>query len=196
MSDNKGDGVAPGSQVGDGTQDNNQATKDFVAYDTYNRAVGDIKKHKDRASQLEQELHDLRQKDLERDGNLQKMLEAEKERRIKAEANLSKVAERYSYEKVSSAVQAKASEAGAKNVNLLMRAYEKDIKSLDFGDDFSPNEDQLSGLVDLMKKESPELFGKSAPKIKDGQTNVNTATKTEDLSSKSTEDIRKELGIG
>lgn len=195
MSDNKGDGVAPGSQVGDGTPDKTQTTKDFVAYETYNRAVGDIKKHKDRAAQLEQEIHDLKQKDLQRDGDLQKMLEAERERRIKAETNLNKVAERYSYEKVSSAVQAKASEAGAKNVNILMKAYEKDIKGLSFGDDFSPDQDQLSGLVDLMKKESPELFGKSAPKIKDGQTNVNTTTKTEDLSQKSTDDIRKELGL-
>jgi hypothetical protein len=143
-------------------------SKDKVAYETYRRTLTEAKKAKARLQELEDENLKMRQSQLEAEGKKDELIEALRKQNAEIQGKLKNAVGSFAYKSVSSEIMDEANKMGCSSLNLLMKAVESDLKTLEYDDDFKVNRDQVKELLERVKKDEPVLFSKKAPTVKDG----------------------------
>ncbi len=168
--DNKGSSGAPEEVVSDPTQESQTQTpvsdgKQSVQYDTYRRTVGDVKKWKGKFDELETKFTDLEQRELERDGKKDELIEQLRKSKNELTTKLSSAVGNFARGKAHDFIVDEAVKMGCVSPKLLKKIVEDELQTLDYDDEFNPDKDQVKRMLEKIKNEEPILFQKAGPKL-------------------------------
>lgn len=189
--DQSGAGGAPqGSGGTDETKENQDTKTDKVAYDTYRKAVDELKRSKERLAQFESQ----EKEKLEKDGKWEQLYQDLKAK-LDEQTEKGRAKEAmFAYRTIASQFRAEAAKAGCQRVDALERLV--DLKTLvpHLDESFNINQDALKSMIEKSQKEFDFLFGKPAPSFKDGTPQSKPQTKSyDDMSVAELEAVFKKL---
>ncbi len=187
MEDNQSGNSVANDEVASGQQ-----SKDSVAYETYKRTVGEVKK-------LKSELDGFRQKEAEREqaalseqGKYKEALDAATKKQKELEVTLKEKEKVFARNIFTKEAKSVALQMGA-----MPEALEDIVKvgnwsDVEIDDKFEINSDQLKEAVSRLQKEKPFYFKKdsSSPRTVDSRT---TSVKQKDNEDLSIEEIKARL---
>jgi len=187
MEDNQSGNSVANDEVASGQQ-----SKDSVAYETYKRTVGEVKK-------LKSELDGFRQKEAEREqaalseqGKYKEALDAATKKQKELEITLKEKEKVFARNIFTKEAKSVALQMGA-----MPEALEDIVKvgnwsDVEIDDKFEINNDQLKEAVSRLQKEKPFYFKKdsSSPRTVDSRT---TSVKQKDNEDLSIEEIKARL---
>jgi len=187
MEDNQSGNSVANDEVASGQQ-----SKDSVAYETYKRTVGEVKK-------LKSELDGFRQKEAEREqaalseqGKYKEALDAATKKQKELEITLKEKEKVFARNIFTKEAKSVALQMGA-----MPEALEDIVKvgnwsDVEIDDKFEINSDQLKEAVSRLQKEKPFYFKKdsSSPRTVDSRT---TSVKQKDNEDLSIEEIKARL---
>ena len=161
--------------------------KDTVAYETYSRTLGKLKKTETRIDDLSSELQGLKDEKLAGEGKKDELIVSLKSRVSElTEDRDSKVAA-FAYSTLSGQIEKEALKMGCQDSELLMLSLGKGIEELNVDDGFKGDSTEIQQLLEKIKKAKPILFSKSSPHVADGVPN---SQKTGDSSTSYLEELK------
>lgn len=166
------------------TQDNpveNQENKnDSVAYDSYKKLLSEKKSVQAKAREMEERLKFLEQEKQQAEGNKDDVINSLRKELNETKDTLNKTKRTYAYTSIEDQIKAKATQEGCVDPSALVRLLDsEDVKSVDVGDDFRVNSDDLARLIDKAKKQTEHigLFKKKDIQVHDVKTPYRPASK-------------------
>lgn len=171
------------------TQENSSGnSENMVNYDSFKKVLNEKKNVQAKAKELESQLSELSQKlkDIElekqqKDGNKDEVIAA---LRRELEEKRNEVAEKdrgYARTVIEGQIKAKAIETGCDDLGLFMAGLQSKgdlLTSVEVGENYQVNSDDLERVIENMKKDHPALFKKKDVNVHD-VTSVNMLNKTE-----------------
>ena len=155
------------------TQDQSQAPqepvvqgKDSVSYETHRKLLAEKKKIAEQFNSLSEELNKLKEEKLMAEGNKEELINSLKKSLEEERANRKKESAAYAYKTISAQVEREALKMGCVDTEALIRLA--DLTSLEVGDDFSLDKEQVRAMLEKTKEERSWLFSKPAPNVQTG----------------------------
>ena len=139
--------------------------KDYVKYESYQKAVGEKKSTQRKLDETLQELTELRTQRLEDEGKKDEVIEELKTQLSAEKSQRHQMASTIARDKVFGVISKKADELGCTSHSLLRSVVESELVAIDFDDELNPNQDQVTALLEKIKSEEPILFSKTAPSV-------------------------------
>lgn len=199
MSDEgKGSSAAPGKVSDDTkeatTQEPVSDGKNTVQYESYRRAVGDGKKWKSKYDDIETKFTELQQKELERDGKKDELIEQLRKSNVDLSSKLNTAVGNFASSKAYDVIVDEAVKMGCTSTKLLKKIVVDELKTLDYDDSFNPDADQVKAMLVKIKQDEPVLFQKAGPRINPHipVTNVNYNSSGKSYSQMSKEELEAE----
>lgn len=174
------------------TSEQRESKKDSVAYDTYRRTLSEAKKFKSELAQIRAERDALQEAKLEAEGNKDALIESLRKQAEEARSQLKESKDKFAYRSVSEQISREAISQGCKDANVLMNLLsDEDYNSLEIGDDYSVNQDDLKRLIESSKKryENIALFGKGSANVQSVVPQKGTNAAAVDRSKMSVEEL-------
>lgn len=174
------------------TSEQRESKKDSVAYDTYRRTLSEAKKFKSELAQIKAERDALQEAKLEAEGNKDALIESLRKQAEEARSQLKESKDKFAYRSVSEQISREAISQGCKDANVLMNLLsDEDYNSLEIGDDYSVNQDDLKRLIESSKKryENIALFGKGSANVQSVVPQKGTNAAAVDRSKMSVEEL-------
>lgn len=168
-------------------QDNKE---DKVSYDSYKKAVDTEKKAKAERDALRLKVQEYEQKDLEAKGNFQAVIENLRSQLKESDEKLKKTETSYQWRTVNEQIKSHAMGAGCISPDKLLKLMdENDFGALQFDpDNLTLNSQDVTLLMDKLKKENPFLFKVKGARIDD--VVPNNAAPVKDLKQMSLADLK------
>jgi len=198
--EDKSGGAAPEEPVSDQHQgDPNQdaggvESKDTVKYESYKKAVSEAKKHKSLVDELKSENEKLKQQQLEAEGKKDELIQQLKTEKEQLNQKSTKMASAFTRARAHDVIVDEAVKMGCTSTKLIKKLADDEVNNFEFDDDFNPDRNQVKSWLENLKQEEPTLFKKEAPSVKDGVPASFDKAPPKDISSMSTEDLKKNLG--
>lgn len=170
--------------------------RDAVAYETYRRTLSEAKKAKARAAEQEALIAKLQQEKMEAEGNKDALIDSLRKQKAEVESQLKESRDKFAYRSVSEQIKREALAQGCKKPDVLMQLLsEDDWNSLEVGEDYSVNGDDLKRVIESSKKrfEDIALFGKSSANVQDVVPTKVEPSKTRNVSEMSLEEKSRAL---
>lgn len=167
---------------------------DKVAYSTYRKVLSEKKR---RDQELEDLKKELSNRDLEKQqaaGEKDKVIESLRSQLNETEDKLKNKDRSYIWNVVSGQVKAKAASMGCENPDKLLKLIDKvEFETLEVGDNFDVNGEDLERLLTKAKDENSFLFPKKASGVKDLHPSDPPKPQPKTLSKMSDEELMKKL---
>ena len=180
------------SNVVQGEQDEAQPKKDFVAYESYRKVVGKVKKTQSENEALLAKLQQYEEEKAQIEGRKDDVIKSLRQRAEEAEKKLKDTQSTFVWNAVSGNIKAEAIANGCVDADALIRLLgSDDLKSIDYDDSFNVNKDDVGRLMEKASKTYPYLFKKTGAKVNDATPNFEK--KELDVKSMSLEDKMKLL---
>ena len=160
------------NQVSDQTSQASGETsnKDSVAYETYRKAIGEVKSVKAKLSEYEAREAEREQQLLAEQGKYKEALESEAKKRKEAEAALEAKDKAFAKKVFTNEVEALALQFGARKDALEDIVKVGDWSSVEIDENFSINQEQLKASISNLAKSKPFYFTSNAPAPRDVAT--------------------------
>ena len=150
--------------------------KDFVAYESFQKAVSEKKNAQEKLSKYEQELQQLREEKLQREGKNEELIQTYKQRYEETNKRLEETNKKYAWSTLTGSIEREAIKHGCTDPKKLIRLMDDDdLRSIDVGENFKINGDSLERLIEKSKKDNHFLFKTTPPLAANG----NPTTKIE-----------------
>lgn len=145
------------------TNTNNASGENKVAYETHKKLLGEKKSIQAKYEEIEKKFNEMNENKLASEGKKDELLEAYKQKIGTYEEKFNN----FAYSAVSNNVALEAQQMGCIDKDALVKLV--DLTSLNVGDNFSVDTDEVKTMLEQVKKERPYLFKPVNP-------NVNTGT--------------------
>lgn len=139
---------------------------DEVSYETHRKLLSEKKKLSQQFSQTQEELNKLREERMMAEGKKDELIATLKKDLNETKDRFKKQSANYAFKTVSSQVAAEAATMGCRDVEALIQL--SDLTSLEIGDDFSIDKEQVKNMLESVKEQRSWLFDKPAPNVQTG----------------------------
>lgn len=159
----------PEHQVDDSSQEAKQKD-DVVAYSTYSKVMGTLKKRESELNEVRSRLENIELEKKQAEGNKDEVIQELRSKLTEAEKAQQKIKHTYAWNTLEGQIKTAAVQQGCVNPDKLIRLLEEDdLKAIEVGDDFRVNSDDLTRLVEKAKKDHSDigLFGKKNVNVND-----------------------------
>lgn len=146
-----------------------EKTEDKVAFTTYSKVLSEKKKRDAEVAELKAQLDSISQKEMEAQGKFKEMNDQLKKQVAEKDSKLKNMFQEFGTKTLKGSFQAEAKGAGCVDPDALYKLV--DLSTVEIGDDFSFNSDQLKGLISESQKSRPYLFKKDVVNHKDATPN-------------------------
>jgi hypothetical protein len=171
---------------------NHGTTKDVVSYDTYRKAIGEVKKLKEVLDTVAREKEEQQNSAMIEQNRFKELAEAKIKENEELKRKFQHTQKSFVEQNLKQVVARYAKDMGAIEGAVDQIYSVGDWSSVDLGEDFSVNADKVKELVGELSKKSPWFFKKTPAGIKDvsmGSNGINTSGA--DLSKLTTEELIK-----
>ena len=144
------------------TDDRIASSEDTVAYSTHKKLLAEKKNLQAKYEEIEKKFNSIHEEKLQNEGKKDELLEAYKQKINDYESKFSN----FAFSTVANNVALEAKEMGCVDHDALIKLV--DLSSLNVGDNFAVDKDEVKTMLENVKKEKPYLFKKEAPKVHDG----------------------------
>lgn len=180
------------------TQEKNQTNSDKVAYATYSKVMGTLKKREAQLEDLQAKLEGIELQKQQDEGNKDEVIATLRKRLDETESEKKQLKHNYAWNSIEGQIKAKAVEAGCVNPEKLIRLLpDEDLKAIEVDDSFRVNSDDLGRLIEKAKKDNSDigLFGRRKANINDGPAGVPNfgSKKVEEMSATELKKLIKSL---
>ena len=160
-------GGQPDAAVSDQGQVEPKATdvKDSVSYDSHRKLLGEKKDLQAKYEKLMEEMDSVRGEKLKAEGNKDELLKQYEDKVRNLTQTLQKTKADYGWQVVSTQLSQAASKAGCIDTEALMK-LEPGFDSIEVGDNFKVQDEDVSRVIELAKDKYSYLFKKQAPETK------------------------------
>ena len=160
--------------------DNSEASgqvdkKDAVTYESHQKLLGEKKKASGEVADLKKQLQEIEQSRLEEQGKIKEVNESLKKQLVDKDQKLKNMVQDFGTRSIKSKFETEARNAGCLDPDKLFKLV--DLESLEIGDDFSVNSEQLKTLISESQKSMPFFFKKEVVPAKDATPNSKDAVK-------------------
>jgi hypothetical protein len=176
----------------DSSDNASSVSSDKVDYASFKKSVDAEKRARQRATELEAQLENLKTKELEEKQEFKALADEYKTKLQQAQEELRRKDEQYGWEKVTSAIKSKAKDSGCVAPDKLIRLFDKSDFELLRAEDGQIKSDTLEALMDKAKKENSFLFNQGQVKFNDALPG-NKGQEKVDVSSLSKKEIEELL---
>lgn len=132
-----------------------------------NTLLGEKKKEKERADKLEQELQQIKEKQLSEQGNFKELNEQLKEKHNKLLTDHQKMVGSFGYRCIKAEIQAEAAKMGCIDSDGLMAFVNDKIDQIDIDEDFNVSKTNVKEVLEDIKSVKTYLFNKKGQTIHD-----------------------------
>lgn len=181
--ENKGDDVAPASnddvvnqESKNPNADGDQGKNNSVKFETYDKVIKKLKNTESEKANLEERLTRLEQLKLEAEGDKDQLIENLRSQVGEYKTKHKQAVGSFALSQGQMALVDEAVKMGCRSPEILTKVLQDELTSLDYGDDFRPDPEQVRALVDRARKSNPILFSKEPPKSPN-HNNLNTGGK-------------------
>lgn len=157
--------------------DNQEQKKDVVAYETYRKTVGEVKKLKPELRAKEEENLELKrqvelyeQQKAESEGRKDDVIKSLRDKIVEVETERSTIKKNYAWNALSAQIKSEAIKQGCVNPDKLIRLMpEEDLKGIDINDEFMINSEDLERVIAKAKADNSDigLFGMKKVNVND-----------------------------
>lgn len=140
--------------------------KDVVAYDTYRKAVSELKRFKEASAQNEAAKLAAEEKLMSIEGKKDELIGSLNKRLADEQAKVKKVVGAFGHKTLASVIAQEAAKEGCVNVGDLIAL--SDLSNVEIDDEFNVNVDQVREVVQRAKKERNYLFAQKSTAAKTG----------------------------
>jgi hypothetical protein len=141
---------------------NHSASGDTVAYGTHKKLLAEKKNLQSRFEEMEKQFNSMNEDKLTSEGKKDELLEAYKAKLNGYEEKFNN----FAYSAVSNNVALEANKMGCVDQDALVKLV--DLTSLNVGDNFSVDKDEVKVMLEDVKKQRPYLFKAINPNINTG----------------------------
>lgn len=159
----------PEHQVDDSSQESKQKD-DVVAYSTYSKVMGTLKKRESELNEVRSRLENIELEKKQAEGNKDEVIQELRSKLTDAEKAQQQIKHKYAWNTLEGQIKTAAVQQGCVNPDKLIRLLEEDdLKAIEVGDDFRVNSDDLTRLLEKAKKDHSDigLFGKKNVNVND-----------------------------
>lgn len=159
----------PEHQVDDSSQESKQKD-DVVAYSTYSKVMGTLKKRESELNEVRSRLENIELEKKQAEGNKDEVIQELRSKLTDAEKAQQQIKHKYAWNTLEGQIKTAAVQQGCVNPDKLIRLLEEDdLKAIEVGDDFRVNSDDLTRLLEKAKKDHSDigLFGKKSVNVND-----------------------------
>lgn len=159
----------PEHQVDDSSQESKQKD-DVVAYSTYSKVMGTLKKRESELNEVRSRLESIELEKKQAEGNKDEVIQELRSKLTDAEKAQQQIKHKYAWNTLEGQIKTAAVQQGCVNPDKLIRLLEEDdLKAIEVGDDFRVNSDDLTRLLEKAKKDHSDigLFGKKNVNVND-----------------------------
>lgn len=171
------------------------AKKDVVAYDSYQKVLDEKKRVQESAMKAHQTIERLQQEKLSAEGKKDELISVLQEKVNGLETKIEKTGKNYAWNTLTGAIKREAIKNGCTDADKLIKLMgDADLKSITIGEDFSIESESLKTVIEKNKKENFFLFKDSNKKIANGtpnNTNNFSENKELDLSKLSIDELKE-----
>lgn len=168
--------------------------KDVVQYDTYRKAIGEVKSLKAKLQEIELKEQEREQQALAEQGKYKEALEAEKQKRKSYEEAKSAKDKAFAKRVFIKELESLAVSMGAKKEAIEDIVMVGDWSGVEIDDEFNVNADQLKTAITNLSKAKPYYFDNTLLTIKDvSKVGFHDNTNNKSSSELSVEEIKKRL---
>lgn len=170
--------------------------KDTVAYESFQKVLGEKKNAQAKLSQYEQELQTLREEKLQREGKNEELISTYKQKYEQVSKKYEETQKQYAWSTLTGEIKREALKHGCTDPDKLIRLMEdEDLRSIEVGDNFNIDKESLSSVIERSKKDNHFLFKSTTPVAANGRP-VASVKKTEkrisDMSREELEELYKQ----
>lgn len=172
------------------------AEPELVPVDTLKRASREAKEARQRlaeerakATQLEAEVHAMKQAQLEQQGKYKEMYEAAEKAKAEAEKEFQSLQQKVVTEKVSTSFMLAAKDAGCVDPQSLWKLADTD--NLEVDDNLKVQKDSVNAALAKAKETMPYMFQKTAPVIADTTPGVVTPAPPKPISEMNRQELNE-----
>lgn len=169
MSEENQSNGQPEHQVDDSSQETKQKD-DVVAYSTYSKVMGTLKKRESELNEVRSRLEGIELEKKQAEGNKDEVIQELRNKLTDAEKAQQQIKHKYAWNTLEGQIKTAAVQQGCVNPDKLIRLLEEDdLKAIEVGDDFRVNSDDLTRLLEKAKKDHSDigLFGKKNVNVND-----------------------------
>lgn len=169
MSEENQSNGQPEHQVDDSSQESKQKD-DVVAYSTYSKVMGTLKKRESELNEVRSRLENIELEKKQAEGNKDEVIQELRSKLTDAEKAQQQIKHKYAWNTLEGQIKTAAVQQGCVNPDKLIRLLEEDdLKAIEVGDDFRVNSDDLTRLLEKAKKDHSDigLFGKKNVNVND-----------------------------
>lgn len=151
-------------------EETNQKKDDVVAYSTYSKVLGTLKKRESELDEVKTRLESIELDKKQAEGNKDEVITDLRSRLQSLESEKSTLRSKYAWNSLEGQIKSEAVRSGCVNPDKLVRLLEEDdLKSIEVDDSFKVNQDDLSRLIEKAKKDHSDigLFGKKKVNVND-----------------------------
>lgn len=166
----------PGEQVNsavvDETNSNNineeNAVEDAVSYKSYRKLLTEKKNQQNKLGEVQEKLAALEAKDMESKGQQSELISTLRGQVGDLKDKLKETNYNFAWKSITGEIKAAAIKEGCDRPDALIKLLDKeDMDSLEIGDDFSVNGDDLKRVLEKAKRENDFLFRKKSKPVAD-----------------------------
>jgi hypothetical protein len=157
-------------QVNDQVEKESKKTEDVVAYSTYSKVMGTLKKRESELNEVRSRLESIELEKKQAEGNKDEVISTLREKLKEAQSSTDQLKHQYVWSSLEGQIKTEAVKHGCRNPDKLMKLLnEDDLKSIQVGNDFKVNQDDLNRLLEKAKKDNEDiaLFQKKSVNIND-----------------------------
>lgn len=168
------------------------SAKNVVAYETYQKLLGEKKNTQSKLQEYEQELRALREEKLKSEGKVQELNETYRSERDKYKTELEKTKQQYAWNALTNTIKSHASKHNCKDPEGFIRLMDdEDLKRIEVGEDFSINTDSLEQVINDYKNKKSYLFDSSKKSVANGNPTTKIQENKNDFSKLSNKEIEE-----
>lgn len=139
--------------------------QDTVAYDSYKKVLGDVKKWKSRFQEtedtqkkLQQQLQSYEEEKMQQSGKMDELVVSLREQKLQLERKLQEKDSLYGLVQTQYAIKEEAAKQGCTDTDVLMRLVDKGtLSGIELEEGYRPRTEQVRELVEEIKKKTDHL---------------------------------------
>lgn len=186
--ENKSESVSDQTNAASG-----EASQDVVKYDTYRKAVGEVKSLKQRLSEYETREQEREQAVLAEQGKFKEALESALSKKKELEQAIEAKEKAFAKKIFTKEVQEVALQFGARKEALEDIVKVGDWSTVEIDENFTINKDQLKNQIATLAKAKPFYFSNTAAAPRDVQNVSRAAPKEKGIDEMTADEIRNKL---
>lgn len=178
----------------DQVSDEIEKKEDKVSFQTYSKLLSEKKKRDQEVAEYKAQIEAIAQKELESQGKFKEINDSLKKQLAEKDLKIKNMVKDFGGRTLKTNLELEAKNMGCLDTELLFGAI--DLSSVDIGENFDFNQDQLKSVLSDFQKKKPLLFKKDVIPAKDATPNSSKSMNGNlDVSKMSHDDLKKMLAM-